>query len=138
MVKRKPFIDHIGKKRQKRSLLALLVLGACSLCSQGSLHGAVDGLDRVVDKDRRNNHPEDVHEAKVKVVVVRVRVTVGRSLDHGGQVVEHASVELTQRDDQLGNVASGLVVVHGPGGEERQGTPSELVFCFLQTKKNVL
>lgn len=77
-------------------------------------------------QDAGDDHPEDVEEAKVKVVVVRAGVAVGGALNHRGQVVEDTAVELAERDDQLSNVARGRVVIHGLGGEEGQGTPGEL------------
>lgn len=77
-------------------------------------------------QDTGNNHPKDVEETKVEVVVVRVGIAVGRTLDHGCGVVEDAAVELAERDDELGDVAGGSVVVHCVCCEERQWTPREL------------
>lgn len=78
-------------------------------------------------QDAGDNHPEDVEESKVEVVVVRVGIAVGGALNHGCSIVEDAAVELAEGDDQLGDVARRSVVVHCVCDEERQRTPCELV-----------
>lgn len=107
-------------------LLGLLNLLRVVLSLDRNLHCTVQVLDRVVHQDAGNNHPEDVEETKVEVVVVRVGVAMGRALNHGSGVVEDAAVELTERDDELGDVAGGSVVVHCVCNEERQWAPREL------------
>lgn len=116
----------------RNDLLALLGLGAGvggGLSGEGSLAGTVEVLDGVVHQDGGDDDPEDIEEGKVEVVVVWVGVAVRRALDHRGQVVEDAAVDLAQGQDQLCDVARGRVVVHGLGGEKGQGTPGELCVC---------
>lgn len=107
-------------------LLGLLNLLRFLLSLDRNLHSTVQVLDRVVHQDARNNHPEDIEESKVEVVVVRVGVAVGRALNHGCGVVEDAAIELAERDDELGDVAGGFVVVHCVCNVERQWAPREL------------
>jgi hypothetical protein len=87
-------------------------------------------LDALVEQRAGNDHPDgvddDIVEPEVDGLGAAVQGVVVVHVEGVGGIVQHAAVDLAQRDDGLDGVAVRALARNQVDCEEGQGTPQEL------------